>query len=83
MEDSGHKYKGARSCLGIIRLKKRYNAKRLESACTRALAIGGYSYKSVESILKNRLDQKQLSSVAQTHITKQCHENVRGSEYYV
>lgn len=34
-----HPEMGYRSCLGIIRLGDRYGRDRLESACTRALAI--------------------------------------------
>ncbi len=83
MEDSGHEYKGMRACLGVIRLEKRYNTERLEAACTRAIAIGGYSCKSVESILKKGLDKKQPSDATQSTVTKQSHENVRGGAYFI
>ena len=46
----------------------------------RALAIGGHSYRSVESILAHRLDEKpaeQLELAAPVE-----HHNIRGASYY-
>jgi transposase len=56
LESKPHPQQGFRSCLGIIRLGKQYSPDRLEAACTYALSIHGFSYKSVQSILKNGLD---------------------------
>jgi transposase len=70
-----------RSCLGIISLAKRYGKDRLEAACNRALAIGGYSFKSVKSILETGLDKKPLPQQKQASQTV-THTNIRGSEYY-
>ncbi len=76
-----HPEQGYRSCMGILRLAKRYSRDRLESACKRALAIRGYSYKSVESILKHGLDREELpDQEEQIAVT---HENIRGSEYFI
>jgi len=55
-----HPEQGYRSCLGIFRLGRRYGAERLEAACRRAVAIQAFSYRSVESILKNGLDSVPL-----------------------
>jgi transposase len=46
-----HPEQGFRSCLGIIRLGKRYGTGRLEAAAARALALRSHSYRSVEPIL--------------------------------
>ncbi|MCX6226983.1 MAG: IS21 family transposase [Bacteroidia bacterium] len=80
----GHSiHKGFRICVGIISLGKSYGEERLEAACKRALGIGAYSYKSIESILKNNLDQMPLiSEQSSAHITELDHENVRGADYY-
>jgi transposase len=76
-----HPQQGFRSCMGILRLGKEYGAERLEAACRRALAIRSLSYKSVESILKNGLDQKPLpEQSSQPPVTE--HSNVRGADYY-
>jgi transposase len=72
---------GFRSCLGVLRLTKSYGDQRLEAACKRAVAIGGASYRSVESILKHNLDQKPLSNEAAT-INPIRHINIRGAHYY-
>jgi len=72
---------GFRSCLGVLRLAKSYGDQRLEAACKRALAIGGPSYRSVESILKHNLDQKPLSDET-SEPTPIAHINIRGARYY-
>jgi len=79
-----HPEQGYRACLGLLRLgNKTYGQQRLEAACTRALAIGSPSYKSVKSILKNGLDSQPLPEPSeQTPTAIRGHENVRGSEYY-
>jgi transposase len=80
MERKSHPEQGYRSCLGIIRLEKLYGHERLEAACTRALLMKGYSYKSVKSILKNNLDGKELPP--ERPISCVTHENIRGNTYY-
>ena len=83
LESRPHPEQGYRSCLGLLRLGKRYSTERLEAACARALAFKAYSYKNVESILKNRLDQQPLSpSSSQTRLPLLEHENLRGRQYY-
>jgi transposase len=80
MERRPHPEQGFRSCLGIMRLARRYGSERLEAACARALVLNAYSYKSVESILKNKLDGKDLPEST----SGKCivHENIRGRSYY-
>lgn len=69
-----------RTLLGILRLGKSYSDQRLEAACARALAIGATSYRSLESILKNGLDNKPISFPEPSPPVK--HTNVRGANYY-
>jgi transposase len=80
MERRPHPEQGFRSCLGIMRLGRHYGTERLEAACTRALALKAYSYKSVESILKAKLDGKDLPAPRASHPVT--HENIRGTAYY-
>ena len=82
MESRPHPEQGFRSCLGIMRLAKRYCPERLEGACARALAIKTYSYRSVESILKNGLDQKPLLFDQTEDQRSATHPNIRGKHYY-
>jgi transposase len=75
-----HPEQGYRSCLGIMRLSRRYGADRLEAACRRALDIRALSYKSVKSILSAGLDRMPRRRTIQ--MPTAVHENVRGSRYY-
>lgn len=80
-----HPEQGYRACIGIIRLENRYGKERLEAAANRALAIKGYSYRSVSSILKTGLDQLPLpltGDAGKEVVTPINHRNVRGSRYY-
>jgi transposase len=85
LESKPHPQQGFRSCLGIIRLGKQYPPQRLEAACAYALSIHGFSYKSVQSILKNGLDQKPTLLPKRDSSTLPLplqHPNIRGKEYY-
>ena len=81
MASRPHPEQGFRSCLGIMRLGRRYGDERLEAACARALAVRGLSYRSVESILKAGLDGVPLPG-AEPVATIGVHANVRGAAYY-
>ena len=81
LESRPHPQQGFRSCLGIMRLSKRYGDGRLEAACTRALHIQSHSYKSVESILKHGLDQQPLPKPPSKQPAIE-HINLRGATYY-
>jgi transposase len=76
----GYPEQGYRSCLGVLRLSKRYSPERLEAACKRAIAIRGCRYKSIESILKSGLDKNPLPDKAPQPVV--LHENIRGGEYF-
>jgi transposase len=76
----GYPEQGYRSCLGILRLAKRYSPERLEAACKRAVTIRAYSYRSIESILKNGLDKRELPEA--TPQPAIAHENIRGGGYF-
>ena len=76
-----HPQQGFRTCLGIIRLGDRYGPSRLEAACKRAIALGAYAYKNVESILKNGLENKPLPP-STPELPGIEHDNLRGPDYY-
>jgi len=82
LQSKTHPEQGFRSCLGIMRLGKRYSPERLEAACARALRISAYSFKSVESILKKNLDQQSLLFDQEESNPIPPHSNVRGKTYY-
>jgi len=82
LDSKPHPEQGFRSCLGIMRLGKRYGAERLEAASARALAIKAFSFRRVESILKSGLDQQELFSEEPEPDAPPSHRNVRGNGYY-
>lgn len=76
-----HPQQAYRSCLGILRLGKAYGDERLEAACRRALTLGSCRYKSLESILKHRLDEQPLEEQQELSLPD-THDNIRGPAYY-
>jgi len=75
-----HPEQGYRSCFGLMSLGKKFTPERLEAACTRAVCIKSYSYKSVQSILKAGLDKQPMPQ--HKEVTPIEHENIRGDRYY-
>ena len=80
LADRPHPEQGYRSCLGILRLAKRYDPARLEAACARALTAGARSYRHVAAILKRGLDR--VTPGTPPAAAPVVHENIRGREYY-
>lgn len=83
MDSRQHPEQGYRACLGILRLAKGYESKRVEAACRRALSLDVCSYQSIKSILKTGKDIESLPddkfvvTTCKTH-----HQNIRGKDYY-
>jgi transposase len=81
LERRAHPQQGFRSCLGIMRLGKRFGEERLEAACRRALTLNACSYKSIESILRQGLDGQAVPEQQELDLVLE-HENIRGADYY-
>ena len=78
-----HPEQGYRTCLGILRLAKRYTKPRLEAACARALLIRVRRVRQIEGILKAGLDQMGGAGMpAPEPMPVIKHDNIRGSDYY-
>ena len=77
-----HPEMGYRSCLGMLRLAKSYPAERMEAAARRALRARAFTCQSLESILKNRLDQLPLPGSPPDSPPGVDHGNIRGAEYF-
>ena len=75
-----HPEQAFRSCLGLLGLAKKFSTQRLEAACTRAVTHRACTRRSVENILKNKLDLVQPESAAKPQLSP--HGNVRGPGYY-
>jgi transposase len=75
-----HPEQGFRSCVGIVRLIRRYPVERVEAACGRALALNTRSFTSVAAILKNKAEKPISSTTEQSQVL--IHQNIRGAGYY-
>jgi transposase len=80
LDSRKHPQQAYRSCLGLLRLAKRYGEERLEAACRRAFPAGIISYKGVKNILDAKLDQVEPEEPST--VVPESHENVRGQSYY-
>ena len=76
-----HPEQGFKSCIGLLRLGKKYSPERLEAASIRAVHIKAYSYKSVKSMLETGFDRTPITE--QKEVTPPLyHDNIRGKEYF-
>ena len=81
MREREHPQQAYRACLGILRLSKTYGDNRLDNACKRALTLGTHRYRSIESILAKRLDERPITNaIESTEVL--VHDNIRGADYY-
>lgn len=74
-----HPEQGFRTCLGVLRLFKGIDPARAESVSARAVEIGALNYKSIASILANKLDRSSRQTENAAVID---HPNVRGPGYF-
>lgn len=79
-----HPEQGYRSALGILRLSRRHDPARLERACAKALRIRAPSYKTVKTLLAQRMESVPLreSSAPSEEGAPLGAANVRGPGYY-
>lgn len=77
-----HPEQGFRTCLGALKLAKRYGNDRLNAACKRALRVHAFSYRSLDSMLKHQLDQQPLPEDKPSALALPEHTNVRGPDYF-
>ena len=77
-----HPEQGYRSCLGIMRLARRYGPARVEAACARAERLKAASYKTVKNILGAGLESLPFDEPSRTTLTLPSHENIRGAGYF-
>ena len=91
MRSKDHPEQGFNAALGVIRLADRFTPARLEQACLRSLAIGSPSYKTLKTMLTNRMESAEHTSTESSSQPTPPHSeqlsldighNVRGKEYY-
>ena len=91
MKTKAHPEQGFNAALGVIRLADRFTSARLEKACARSIEIASSSYKTIKSMLENRMESAEHPS-ATTHpasasprsdqLSLDLGQNVRGKGYY-
>ncbi|OED44406.1 transposase [Chromatiales bacterium (ex Bugula neritina AB1)] len=85
LKEKRHQEQSYRRILALLSNAKKYGRERLNNACHRALLINSPTRSSVESILKQGLDQatmKTESAATQEELNLDHHENLRGESYY-
>tara|TARA_B100001540_G_scaffold198513_1_gene174855 strand:- start:1010 stop:2551 length:1542 start_codon:yes stop_codon:yes gene_type:complete len=87
LQEKCHKEQSYRRVLALLSNAKKYGRERLNNACRRALMINSPTRSSVESILKQGLDQVPLEqghtdAVQEEQLSLDYHENLRGETYY-
>lgn len=82
LKSKSHPEQGYKICAGLISLARKYGNIRLEKACRIGLEFNKFSYKSINNILKNGMENKN-KEVIKTDGLLPVHENIRGKEYYL
>jgi transposase len=80
LEDRPHPEQGFRACLGILALKRRYGALRVEAACMRGLDLNARTSTAIADILKNGLERAYVETAPSSEPIQ--HANIRGPGYY-
>lgn len=81
LENSIYMEQNYKSCFGMLMLKNKFSAARLEAACARALLGSRVNYTMIKTILERGMDkQTELFNNQQPPIPD--HDNIRGKDYY-
>jgi hypothetical protein len=74
---------GYKQAQGILSLVKRYPQDRVEKACKRGLDYHRSSYRAIENILLNKLDDDKADELfGHTSSDIPPHGNIRGADHY-
>ncbi|RYH02062.1 IS21 family transposase [archaeon] len=76
-----HPEQAYKSCIGILSFSRKAGNDRLIVACRRALGYGVYNYKTIQTILENKMDCYEDSLFAD-ELPMPTHDNIRGEDYY-
>ena len=74
---------GYKQAQGILAFVKSYPPQRLENACRRGMEHHRSGFRTIENILKNKLDQQEQQELfGQTAPAIPTHSNIRGADHY-
>lgn len=71
-----------RSCVGILSQEKKVGKERLIKAVERAIYYNVYNYKTIDRIIKGKLDMLNPDTETTIQAKLPFHENIRGAENY-
>ena len=80
IESKEHPQQAFKSCLGVLKLEKKYTSGDLEKVCKRALQYNTISFRFIDNALKNNVHKMEEDT--QFNLTLPFHENIRGKENY-
>lgn len=84
--ERSHPEQAYQAAVGIIRLSDTCGKERVEKAAMKSLSIGSPGYKTIATMLKNRMEEVDSPKPRETEPEKQllllAEENVRGGSYY-
>lgn len=80
LDSRAHPEQAFKSCMGVMRLGKKYDQQALQLACKNALELNAISYRFIDNSLKNKtykMDQEE-----ETDLKLPLHDNIRGKDNY-
>lgn len=83
MDRQKHPQQGFNSAMGVLNLARKFSPQRLEAAAERAIHYRGVSYRTLRTILEQKLDEQPIRREEEKIPSETVeHENVRGPDYY-
>ncbi len=92
MKEKPHPEQAFKAALGIISLSKKHGAERLEKASQKSIKISSFSYRTLKTMLKNRMEEVDLqvrtplncedTSLVEKQLSLWSQKNLRGQGYY-
>jgi len=80
LDSRDHPEQAFKSCMGILKLEKKYDRQALKHACKKALELNVISYKFINNSLKN--NTHKMDPQEKNDIKLPFHDNIRGKENY-
>ena len=80
LDSKEHPQQAFKSCLGVLKLGKKYTAEDLEKVCKRAIEYNSISFRFLDNSLKNNVHKMEEDNPVDIKLP--FHENIRGKENY-
>lgn len=80
LDSKEHPQQAFKSCMGVLRLEKKYSRQDMEKVCKRAIDYNCISYRFIENSLKNNTHKIEDENPIDMKLPS--HENIRGKENY-